>query len=173
MEVLGCLLRDNLSDYSAGIHTVNSSTTMVVNSTFYRNEGLQSGGAIGNDGASTDIYNSIIFGNYAPNGPQIWNWSESASASTSTLVNTNIDGGCVDIELAQCDATVVNVDPAFADADNGDLTLLSDSACIDAGDNSLVPSTLSVDLASAPRIVDGGSGNVIVDMGAYEFQPTE
>jgi hypothetical protein len=130
---------------------------------------LQSGGAIGNDGASTDIYNSIIFGNNAPDGPQIWN----SGTSTSTLLNTNIEGGCMDIELAQCDTSVIDVDPTFVDAENGDYSLLPDSGCIDAGDNSVVPSTLSVDLAGASRIVDGGSGKVVVDMGAYEFQPTD
>jgi hypothetical protein len=65
-----------------------------------------------------------------------------------------------------------------------DLRLQAGSPCLDAGDNSLLPpdvaeldsdgdteEPLPLDLAGAPRTVDGNSDStVIVDVGAYEYQ---
>jgi hypothetical protein len=53
----------------------------------------------------------------------------------------------------------------FANLAGGDLRQLGTSACIDAGDNSTVGT--SIDLAGNPRIMRG-----TVDIGAYEFQGT-
>jgi hypothetical protein len=67
----------------------------------------------------------------------------------------------------------IDTDPLFADSigsDNimgtldDDLSLLEDSSCIDAGDNSAVLSSSSTDIVGNPRIFDS-----IVDMGAYEY----
>jgi hypothetical protein len=59
--------------------------------------------------------------------------------------------------------------------DDGDLRLLPASPCIDAGNNSAVPSGITTDLTGNPRfayvpgVADSGSGTApIVDMGAYE-----
>jgi len=61
---------------------------------------------------------------------------------------------------------VVKVDLA-----NGDYHLKDTSPCIDAGDNSLVPSGVTTDLDGNPRIVDGNNdGKPVVDIGAYEKQ---
>ncbi len=73
------------------------------------------------------------------------------------------------------------VDPVGPDGKTGteddDLHLLSDSPCIDAGDNSAMPEDVTTDLDGNPRFIDDpikedvGSGSCpIVDMGVYEYQ---
>ncbi|MGO8926509.1 MAG: choice-of-anchor Q domain-containing protein [Limisphaerales bacterium] len=56
-------------------------------------------------------------------------------------------------------------DPLLVDHVNGDLHLLSNSPCINAGNNAYVATT--TDLDGNPRIVSG-----TVDIGAYEYQGT-
>jgi uncharacterized repeat protein (TIGR01451 family) len=61
------------------------------------------------------------------------------------------------------------VDPRFADADDGDFHLRSDSPLIDAGTNAGAPSE---DFEGEPRPLDGnGDGYVRVDVGADEYWP--
>ncbi|RKY13364.1 MAG: hypothetical protein DRP82_05480, partial [Planctomycetota bacterium] len=64
------------------------------------------------------------------------------------------------------ESNCIHSDPQFVDAANGDYHLKDTSPCIDAGDNSLVPSGVDKDLDGNPRIVNG-----TVDIGAYEYQP--
>jgi hypothetical protein len=73
----------------------------------------------------------------------------------------------------------IDADPLFLDPAAGDLRLRGGSPCIDAGDSSAVPAGVTLDLAGAPRFRDDprtpdtGKGPApIVDMGAYEFQPS-
>jgi len=64
----------------------------------------------------------------------------------------------------------VFADPQFVDAAGGDYHLKDTSPCIDAGDNSLVPSSVVKDLDGNQRIVDGNNnGTPAVDIGAYEY----
>ena len=66
----------------------------------------------------------------------------------------------------------ISADPLFADPANADFHLLAGSPCIDAGFNGapLLPVT---DFDGGPRIIPGQmNGPAIVDMGAYEFNPT-
>jgi hypothetical protein len=58
----------------------------------------------------------------------------------------------------------ISDDPRFMDAANGDFRLLSDSPCLDAGNNVFV--TTLTDLVGQSRIF-----GIAVDMGAYEFVP--
>lgn len=66
----------------------------------------------------------------------------------------------------------ISADPMFADATNWDYHLLAGSPCIDAGDNAL-PVLPTTDFDGNPRVIPGHIGGpAIVDMGAYEFNPT-
>jgi len=76
---------------------------------------------------------------------------------------------------AACDFTSnpgnISVDPLFIDSALN-FRLQSSSPAVDAGSNS-APGLPATDLDGNPRIVDGnGDGNAVVDLGAYELQPT-
>jgi photosystem II stability/assembly factor-like uncharacterized protein/5-hydroxyisourate hydrolase-like protein (transthyretin family) len=66
----------------------------------------------------------------------------------------------------------ITADPRLSDPTLGYYGLMSDSPAIDAGENT-APSLPTTDLDGAPRLTDGnGDGATVVDMGAYEFDPT-
>jgi hypothetical protein len=83
----------------------------------------------------------------------------------------------------------IDANPLFADpngpdgiigTDDDNLRLLAGSGCIDAGDNTAVPSNITTDLDGLPRFyddthsIDAGNGTKpIVDMGAHEFIPCD
>jgi predicted outer membrane repeat protein len=65
------------------------------------------------------------------------------------------------------------LDPVFVDQDAGDFHLLSLSPAIDAGNNASIPLGLVDDLDGLDRLFDGNGDRVqMVDLGAYEWQPT-
>lgn len=64
----------------------------------------------------------------------------------------------------------ISTDPCFADPCNGDYHLQPVSPCIDAGDDTAVPSGVTTDLDGRPRFVDGDCNDtIVIDMGTYEF----
>ena len=75
-----------------------------------------------------------------------------------------------DVKGGWSGASNIDEDPMFVNQGE-DFRLRSSSPCIDRGINRAI-SYPSVDLAGAPRIVDGNNDKIpVVDMGAYEFQP--
>ena len=62
----------------------------------------------------------------------------------------------------------IQIDPQFLDAN---LQISDTSPCVDVGNNAYVSE--GTDWSGAPRIADGdGNGSAIVDMGAFEIQPS-
>jgi hypothetical protein len=91
-----------------------------------------------------------------------------------TLVKNDFYGNSDNYTNVTPGATDITLDPKFADKDNLDFRLLSNSPCIDAGSNSLAPASSSVDYAGNPRILDGNrDGTATVDMGIFEFYFTQ
>lgn len=138
------------------IANVGSSPT-VTNCTFSGNSVTNYGGAIGNFyGSNPTLHNSILWGNTAHTGSQIYDEN-----STTTITHSCIQGGYAGDGNISSDPLLNANDPSSDDY----LTLRAGSPCINAGDNSAVPSGITTDLAGNPRI----SGST-VDMGAYEYQ---
>jgi hypothetical protein len=161
--VVNCVFEGN--DAHRGGAVFNQwSNAALINCTFIANVGVV-GGAMATHGLSRPVVsNCIFFSN--PNGEII----DLIPASTTIVTYSNVQGGWPG--PGNTDA-----DPHFSDPANGDLRLLPDSPCIDAGDNTAVPENITTDLDGNPRFVDdpdtedtGFGDPPIVDMGAFEFQ---
>ncbi|MHC4086226.1 MAG: right-handed parallel beta-helix repeat-containing protein [Planctomycetota bacterium] len=143
-----------------------SSDPTVTNCTFSNNSASGKGGGVDNYDSSPTLTNCILWGNTAPTGSQI-------NGGSPTVTYSDVQGGT---GQSWFDTSCIDADPYFVDVDANDFRLLSDSPCIDAGNNSAVPSGITTDLDDNPRFVDDpgtvdtGSGTPpIVDMGAYEY----
>jgi len=163
--------------WGGGMCNANESSPTVTNCTFSGNSAY-AGGGMYNDthngsGSNPTLTNCILWGNTALSGAQIYN----EGASLATVSYSDVQGGWPG--LGNIDA-----DPLFKDADGDDdifgteddnLRLSAGSPCIDAGDNTAVPSGVTTDLdghqrfVDEPDTIDTGNGTApIVDMGAYE-----
>ncbi|MBK8285193.1 MAG: hypothetical protein IPK97_10090 [Ahniella sp.] len=126
---------------------------------------MDGGGGIANAGTfSLTLNNSIVFGNEASNFPAT-NDIVGAFTSNNSLVGVNPSF------VAPLDASTT------APTIGGDYRLGNLSIAVDAGNNSLVPGGITVDLDGNPRrfndtgVPDTGLGTApIVDIGAYEKQ---
>ncbi|MHC4676871.1 MAG: right-handed parallel beta-helix repeat-containing protein, partial [Planctomycetota bacterium] len=162
-----------------GMNNSNGCSPTLTNCTFSDNSSGWAGGGMYNFGGSRPtLTNCILWGNTAPSGPQIYNDGRSSSATVSYS----------DVKGSWPGTGNINADPLFLDPNDGDLRLLPGSACIDAGDNTVVPpdmldldrdgntaEPIPFDIEGRPRFVDQyditdtGYGTApIVDMGAFE-----
>ena len=141
-----------------------------------------SGGAVfyvqarnASESANVTIRNSIIWGNWAKGAISnfILNPSAGSPGSTNlTFEHTLSENFTTSIQVvngtANTNATTGNItgtDPLLTNTATGDLTLQATSPAINQGNNTLIPSGITTDLANNARI-SGGT----VDLGAYEFQ---
>jgi hypothetical protein len=177
-----CVFRDNIaSETGGGINNTVLSDPEIVNCTFYSNTAGFFGGGIYANGSDPDVYNSILWANSAPNGPQI--------ALVANNRRTHI--GYCDLQgdkakVYRDNATVVwngpimNRDPNFVAPDKCNLRLRTISPCLDASHNGLIGSGIDKDRdrnlrrieipAAAPPPGFGVSptNGPIADLGAYE-----
>ena len=113
--------------------------------------------------------NSIIWGNIPQ---QISVNDRYEDTNHLILSHSNISGGIQGIQINDTDILTdaggnINSDPMFTET----FQLKPESPCIDAGINDSVNSV--TDLKGELRIIDGDvDGNDIVDMGAYEYNPS-
>ncbi len=136
----------------------------IVNSTFYNNRATNNGGAFwiaDNANTSIEIANSILYNNLAIAGT-----GNDIFKSQNAVVN-------IQYSLTQAYGTdgvngnIVGSDPLFMSVDPNIpsfLQLDAVSPVIDKGENSLLPSDITTDMAGNARIINGK-----VDMGAYEY----
>ncbi len=161
--IINCLFDANVSTFAGGMLNTASSPTMI-NCTFAGND---FGAMISGNNSSPTITNCIFWAN---EGFQIFD----GILAVTTVSYSDVQGGWFG-----AGSNNIDVDPLFVDPDNGDYRLSAGSPCIDAGDNTAVPETVTTDLDGNPRFVDdpdtvdsGDGAPPVVDMGAYEFQPT-
>lgn len=126
-----------------------SNVTFSNNTTAYIHATTASGSGYYGAGGTSNIYNSIIWGNSRGN-----NLTDQIGG-TANAVTTIVDGGYA----AGTNISIGN--PLFTDAVNDNLRIKGGSAAMDAGNNSLTLTTK--DLDNKDRVI-----NDVVDLGAYE-----
>ncbi|KPK72150.1 MAG: hypothetical protein AMJ79_15935, partial [Phycisphaerae bacterium SM23_30] len=148
--IVNCLISNNAAD---SVGAVNNCDGNIINCTIVSNRANADGVLNNCDGA---VVNCIIWGN-----------------RPATPYDCTASFGYCCLEWVDAGAGNINADPNFAFED--DYHIISGSPCIDAGDNTVVPFGLVVDLEGNSRFLndpctlDTGNGSApIVDMGAYE-----
>jgi predicted outer membrane repeat protein len=152
------LFSGNNAGWAGGMLAENDNPTLK-QVTFSGNDGYNQGGALLNSYSTPTVINSILWGNTATNGPEIYN-SPANLVITITYSDIRFTGVYTGVGN-------VNVDPRFvspitytaAPTTTGNYHLKSDSPVIDQGTNSGV----LLDLEGWKRPIGLG-----YDMGAYE-----
>ena len=143
-------------------------TTTVTDCTVSGNIASETGGGIqvGNGGTMT-IGNTIVAGNNAPNGPDAYQVTGVfVSAGNNLIGDTNGSSGWASSDLTGTIAAPLN--PLLAPlgeygGPTQTMALLPGSPAIDAGDNALIPASVTTDQRGSDRVVNG-----TVDIGAFE-----
>jgi hypothetical protein len=165
--IINCLIMNNsAADTGGGVYCAGGSNPLILNCTIVWNQAGNLAGGIDSAGNSHPVVvNCIVWGN-----------------TPDAIVMR--DGGAVDVRYSCVQGGWagegnISLDPRVLPT-NG--RLLANSPCIDAGDTTAMPADLYVDLARLGRRLDhpptpdtgvpaGLYPPVIIDMGAYEFQP--
>lgn len=165
------LVYGNIGLYFGGGVSNNNASPVWVNNTIVHNTCYSYGGGFYcKDSINPLVYNTIIWGNQAAVGTQVYLWDSFAQAS---FYHCDIQGGREGFAGAGSGGAYIgeyinniDTDPMFENISQHDYRLTEISPCINAGmpdtTGLLIP---SVDLAGNLRI----SGNII-DIGAYEHQ---
>ncbi|RKY16041.1 MAG: hypothetical protein DRP63_06140, partial [Planctomycetota bacterium] len=170
-SIINCIFSGNTANWDGGAIFCASSSPTITNCTFSGNSASGCGGAIECYSSGSTLNNCILWGDSAgSDGDEICIMDSSSSCTLNycCVDNTGYGGITSNITENNC----IHQDPQFANAAGGDYHLKDTSPCMDAGDNSLVPSNVDRDLDGDQRIVDGDNdGTPVVDIGAYEYQP--
>jgi hypothetical protein len=122
--------------------------------------------AAGSGAGALDLSNSIVQGFSSSLDCNTTDSGAALSVDYSDFDPASETGSCASSITAG--AGNINANPLLDTLGDGDRTLSYNSPAIDAGDPTITgPLT---DLLGNPRPVDGGSGTVRVDMGAFEYQ---
>ncbi len=165
--VLNCLIVGNQAQFGGAILNENSSSNpTLINCTFSSNSATDLGGGIFNYNSRPILNNCILWANSDMGGvDELAQIHGGLPAVNYCCIQgwTGNFGGIGNIKDDPC-----FVEPGYWDANgvwiDGDYHLHRGSPCINAGDNSAVPPSLSKDLDGNTRIKGG-----TVDMGVYEF----
>jgi len=172
-KLTNCIFSGNFAVDGGAIFNLVSSLELT-GCTLGNNSATRWGGGILQAGGNLKLTNTILWGNSDNEG-----FGESAQIyvySGGPVINyccvqgwTGTLGGSANI----------GNDPMFVDVDGPDgilgteddnLRLQPYSPCIDVGDNTAVPGSITTDLDGHPRITDGDCNDTdIVDIGTYEF----
>ena len=162
-----CIIRGNSAGNGGGLSGGTYGIT-VKNCLIYGNTATNGGGAYG----SNTSVNCTYSGNTATSTAKgvsggtytnciIWgNGTSGVYGGTLLFVNSCLEG-------AQTGTGCINANPLFIDTAAKNYQFHPCSPCADAGDNTVLGTADTTDLAGKPRIFNG-----TVDMGAYELQTT-
>ncbi len=182
--LVNCLFSGNVTDWQGGaVYGYATGEPWFINCTFAGNEGVQGhGGVYGVGGWSPALANCIVWGNV---GDGVMDQAAQLDADPITVDYSCVQGWTGDLGGVGNHGD----DPLFVDADGADdvlgtpdddLHLSAGSPAVDAGDNDTVPGDVTTDLDGLSRYYDdptvdpdpGHGTPPVVDMGAYERQPT-
>lgn len=171
-SITNSLFANNVSEHFGGGLAIRDSSPLLSNLTVTDNLsiGVNCGGIFFYQYGTSELWNCLIYGNrnYVQNDEpvQLWSWTYEGTGPEfhNCLVQygwDNISGNDNVTVYEDC----IDVDPLFADPDNGDYHITANSPCLDAGS----PNTPEVvinghDLDGHWRV----SGNCI-DIGVYEY----
>jgi hypothetical protein len=154
----------NTAINGGGMFNDQSSSPALTNVTFSRNIASSFGGGIRNSSSTATLVNTVLWGDSAATGSEIWNGPGSNVVVSYSLVKGSGGSGAGwDAALGTDAGFNIDADPLFVDSPGGNLRLTFGSPAIDAGTDG-ASNLPAMDLDGAPRI-DG----ISVDMGAYEF----
>jgi hypothetical protein len=159
-----------------------------INCTLADNQAHEGGGGWYEDKRNAElddsvIENGILWGNSAPDGPQLW----VTGTAPFTIRNADLEGGCDLVggdpdEFQFTCEDILDADPVFFDAPGLNYHLCSTSPCLDLGNNAVVPPDDfdvdgdgnevedTPDLELGARIEGPPGAAAIVDFGAYEHR---
>jgi hypothetical protein len=181
-NIVNCIFEGNRAAYCAGaILNSREAQASLVNCLLVGNSAGSGGAMCCETDALVTLTNCTFAANAAANGSAVHFYCLSGGAPSRFQAANCIfaDGGN---EISKQDGSSITItysdiksgwpgvgnvdfDPLFVDAANQDYRLQRLSPCINAGDVSAVPQSVTTDLDGNPRILDG-----VVDMGAYETQ---
>ncbi|MGD1871795.1 MAG: DUF4347 domain-containing protein, partial [Mastigocoleus sp.] len=158
-----------------GIYNSFNSNPTLTNVTIAKNSAINGGGGgIFNNGSNTQINNSIIWDNNSTSE------TNGSNTFTNSIVKGSGGSSAWNLGFGTDNGGNLDVDPQFIDPGNEDFHLQATSPAINTGDNTYLPldtndlnsnsnttEKLPFDLNGNPRIQ-----NSIVDIGAYELQPS-
>jgi len=147
---------NSANTHGGGIYCDNSSAVTLTNCTVVGNSASNGGGGGYVNNATLNIYNTILWGNTANSGKQLYRGSGNLA-----VMYCDVEGGFAGIVNPQTYYECIEEDPLFVDAENGDYHLTANSPCIDKGAEQFAPPT---DIEGNPRPFGEG-----VDIGAYEY----
>jgi probable HAF family extracellular repeat protein len=175
-SLTNCVFSGNVASLGGAMEIQGLSATLT-NCTFTANTASAQGGAIWTANANADtslnLNNCILLADSSPNNLEI-DGDMSTAATYSDIQGGMTGTGNIDADPKFLRNPSPGPDNTWgtADDDYGDLQLRITSPCIDVGDNTAVPNSISTDLAGNPRFIDVPTINdpgAIVDMGAYEY----
>lgn len=193
LNISNSRLVGNFGTFGGAIFNSNTATATLTNTLVSGNRSNNQGGGIRNRGTLV-LNNSTVAGNFTTATAEGGGGIANAGTFSLTLNNSIVFGNEAASFPAANDivgaftgnSSLVGVNPGFvapldasdtAPTTGGDYRLASLGAAIDAGNNGLLPSGVTLDLDRNPRrvddtaVADTGVGTApIVDIGAYERQ---
>ncbi len=163
VDIRNIVCINNTAVYGGAMYNGYGSDALLTNVTIVGNAASFGGGLI-NVSSNPTITNSVIWGNTAGAGPQIYNLiDETPMIDHSLIEGSGGSSASWDMSLGIDGGNNIDADPLFFDVTQNDVRGTVFSPVVDAG-NSGAPGLAATDILGNPRILDGG-----VDMGAYEF----